>query len=180
MTRIVAGRWGGRRIETPKGDGTRPTSDRVREAMFSSLESELGGFHEEMRVLDLYAGSGALGIEALSRGADTAVFVESDKRAAAVIERNLAELGATSGSVWRMTADRFLESHDHFHLVFIDPPYAVPSEQLTLQVGRLVDMLAPGAIVVVERSTRTSFAWPEPLTALRDKAYGETRLWYGR
>jgi 16S rRNA (guanine966-N2)-methyltransferase len=180
VTRIVAGTWGGRRIETPKGEGTRPTSDRVREAMFSSLEAELGGFDDDLRVLDLYAGSGALGIEALSRGADTAVFVESDRRAAAVIKRNLAQLGAMTGSVLRMPVERFLETHDHFDLVFMDPPYSVSSERITILLGQLADMLEPGAIVVVERSTRTPFAWPDALTGFRDKAYGETHLWYGR
>jgi 16S rRNA (guanine966-N2)-methyltransferase len=180
VTRIVSGQWGGRRLETPKGEGTRPTSDRVREAMFSTLESELGGFDDEMRVLDLYAGSGALGLEALSRGALTAVFVESDQRAAAVIKRNLAQLGTTHGSVNRMPVERFLEGHDHFDLVFMDPPYSLPSERLTLLIGRLVPMLEPEAIVVVERSTRTPFEWPDGLTPLRDRAYGETHLWYGR
>ncbi|MET0448620.1 MAG: RsmD family RNA methyltransferase, partial [Aeromicrobium sp.] len=85
MTRIIAGELGGRRIQTPKGDGTRPTSDRVREALFSSLESELGGF-DGLRVLDLFAGSGALGLEALSRGAEWATFVEADAKAAAVVK----------------------------------------------------------------------------------------------
>ena len=181
MTRVIAGRWGGRRLETPKGDGTRPTSDRVREAMFSTIESELGGFDDDMRVLDLYAGSGALGIEALSRGANTAVFVESDHRAAAVIKRNLADLGATSGgAVLRMPVERFLETHDHFDVAFVDPPYSLAAERLTRLLGQLAEMREPDAIIVVERSTRTSFAWPDGLTGFRDKAYGETHLWYGR
>ena len=180
MTRVVAGTWGGRRLETPKGEGTRPTSDRVREAMFSTLESEMGGFDDDTRVLDLYAGSGALGIEALSRGANTAVFVESDRRAAAVIKRNLASLGSEDGAVLRMPVERFLDSDDHADLVFMDPPYALPSERLTLLIERLIPMLEPEAIVVVERSTRTPFEWPEGLNPLRDRAYGETHLWYGR
>ncbi len=179
MTRIVAGQWGGRRLRTPKGEGTRPTSDRVREAMFSSLESELGGL-ADLRVLDLYAGSGALGLEALSRGARSAVFVESDPRAVAVIRGNLADLGASGGQVRRESAERFMDPADRFDLVFLDPPYDLPSDQLSTLIGRLVPMLEPGAVVVVERSTRTPFTWPEPLTGLRDKAYGETRLWYGR
>ncbi len=106
MTRIVAGQWGGRRIETPKGDGTRPTSDRVREAMFSSVESELGGL-DGIRVLDLFAGSGALGLEALSRGADHADLVESDRQAATVIVRNVRELGAPEPAP-RTTVERFV------------------------------------------------------------------------
>src|SRR4051794_4968213 len=102
MTRIIAGKYGGRRIQTPKGSGTRPTSDRVREALFSSLESELGGF-DDLVVLDLFAGSGALGLEALSRGAEQATFVESDARAAAVVKANLKDLAA-NGDVIRRNA----------------------------------------------------------------------------
>lgn len=180
MTRIVAGTWGGRRIETPKGEGTRPTSDRVREAMFSTLESVMGGFEYDSRVLDLYAGSGALGIEALSRGANTAVFVESDRRAAAVIKRNLASVGTDHGAVLRMPVERFLEGMDRFDLAFVDPPYSLPAERLTQLLGKLADMREPDAIIVVERSTRSTFAWPDTLKGFRDKAYGETHLWYGR
>jgi 16S rRNA (guanine966-N2)-methyltransferase len=147
--------------------------------MFSSLESELGGL-EDLRVLDLYAGSGALGLEALSRGARSAVFVESNARAARVIQRNVANLAASEAVVRRETVDRFLESDDTFDLVFADPPYTVPSAELSTVIGRLVPRLEPGAIVVVERSTRTPFAWPDGISAIRDKAYGETHLWYGR
>jgi 16S rRNA (guanine966-N2)-methyltransferase len=181
MTRIIAGRYGGRRIQTPKGDGTRPTSDRVREAMFSSIESELGGFHD-LRVLDLYAGSGALGLEALSRGAAFAQFVEAHAQAAAVIKRNLTDLGA-SGSVARVKAERFVENPapDPFGLVFIDPPYAVPGAQVTGLVAAIRERAAAdGALFVVERATRDPFAWPEGVEPLRDKKYGETTLWYGR
>jgi 16S rRNA (guanine966-N2)-methyltransferase len=108
MTRIIAGTHGGRRIQTPKGDGTRPTSDRVREALFSSLESELGGF-SGLRVLDLFAGSGALGLESVSRGAEFAQFVESDAKAAAVIKANIRELGVNA-AVARMKAAAFIEA----------------------------------------------------------------------
>lgn len=177
MTRIIAGQYGGRRIQTPKGDGTRPTSDRVREAMFSSIESELGGF-DGLRVLDLFAGSGALGLEALSRGAAFAEFVESDAKAAAVIKRNLADLGA-SGTVTRTTAEKYVlrPAPGPFDLIFLDPPYALP----TAAVGALVAALRqPDALFVVERSSRDPFTWPEGVEGLRDKAYGETRVWYGR
>jgi 16S rRNA (guanine966-N2)-methyltransferase len=181
VTRVVAGTWGGRKLETPKGDRTRPTSDRVREAMFSTLESLLGGWEYDSRVFDLYAGSGALGIEALSRGANTAVFVESDRRAAAVIKRNLAALGTDSGAVLRMSVERFLEGPmDRFDVAFIDPPYDLSSELLGRQIARLADMREPDSVIVVERSTRTPFNWPDGVSAIRDKAYGETHLWYGR
>ncbi len=183
MTRIVAGRWGGRRLGTPKGDGTRPTSDRVREAMFSSLESELGGL-DGIRVLDLFAGSGALGLEALSRGAEHADLVESDRRAADVIRANVRALGAPGAEVHRTSAEAFVGDlpAEPYDLVLLDPPYPLGTDEVGVLLTVLVRTggLVPGGVVVVERSTRTPFTWPEPLTALRDKAYGETRLWYGR
>jgi 16S rRNA (guanine966-N2)-methyltransferase len=181
MTRIIAGAFGGRRIQTPKGDGTRPTSDRVREALFSSLESELGGF-DGLRVLDLFAGSGALGLEALSRGADYAVFVEADTAAAAVVKRNLADVGGR-GSVTRTKVERWVEDGDRdvFDLVFVDPPYAVPTPALASLVAAVGRSFAePDALFVVERSTRDPFAWPDGFEPLRSKKYGETTLWYGR
>lgn len=180
MTRIIAGQHGGRRIQTPKGDGTRPTSDRVREALFSSLESELGGF-DGLQVLDLFAGSGALGLESLSRGAVSAVFVESDARAASVIKANVADLGVP-GAVRRTTAERYVSGPDvrAFDLVFVDPPYAVATAVVAGLVGSLLAATADEALFVVERSTRDPFEWPEGVEALRDKKYGETTLWFGR
>ena len=183
MTRIVAGRWGGRRLETPKGTGTRPTSDRVREAMFSSLESELGGL-DGCRVLDLFAGSGALGLEALSRGAGHADLVESDRQAASVIARNIKELDATEAHLHRTTVERFVAGlrSEPYDLVLLDPPYALGSEEVGGLLTTLVQAGAfdPNGIVLVERSTRTTFEWPDVLAPLRDKSYGETHLWYGR
>ncbi len=180
MTRIIAGSLGGRRIETPKGDGTRPTSDRVREALFSSLESELGGF-EDLVVLDLFAGSGALGLESASRGATSVVFVESDVRAAAAISRNVTSLDVP-GRVVRSTAERFVAGAQGsaFDLVFLDPPYVLGTEVVADLVRRLAGSVAPDALFVVERSTRDVFAWPENIHGVRHKAYGETTLWYGR
>jgi 16S rRNA (guanine966-N2)-methyltransferase len=181
MTRIIAGAYGGRRIQTPKGDGTRPTSDRVREALFSSLESELGGF-DGLRVLDLFAGSGALGLEALSRGAEWATFVEADPKAATVVRRNLDDLGA-DGEVERDRAERWVDAGDAdlFDLVFIDPPYAMTTRQVTALVDALKESFAAtDALFVVERATRDPFVWPEGVEALRSKKYGETTLWYGR
>lgn len=183
MTRIIAGSAGGRRLQTPKGDTTRPTSDRVRESLFSSLESELGGL-DGLRVLDLFAGSGALGLEALSRGAASAVFVESDARASSVVRRNIATLGlpgpGVDARVERTTAARYLASAaDRFDLVLIDPPYAVPTAEVGALLEALLPALAGDALVVVERSTRDPFTWPDGYDALRHKAYGETSLWYG-
>lgn len=182
MTRIIAGAWGGRRIQTPTGDGTRPTSDRVREAMFSSLESELGGFDEDLRVLDLFAGSGALGLEALSRGAQFAVLVESNPKAAAVIARNIKDLGA-AGRVDRSKAERWVEdgTPNAFGLVFVDPPYAVSTAEVARLVGAVKEGFAePDALFVVERATRDPFTWPAGIEPVRSKKYGETTLWYGR
>lgn len=181
MTRIIAGSLGGRRIETPKGDGTRPTSDRVREALFSALESELGSL-EGLEVLDLFAGSGALGLEALSRGAARATFVESDRRAAATIRRNIDALGLTNATVQPIKAASFVtRAHDsQFDLVFIDPPYALVTQTVTGLVSMLKEQTAGEALFVVERATRDPFEWPTGLVALRHKAYGETTLWYGR
>lgn len=181
MTRIIAGTFGGRRIQTPKGDGTRPTSDRVREALFSSLESELGGF-DGLRVLDLFAGSGALGLEALSRGATFARFVEASGQAASVVQRNIADLGA-SAAVSRVKAERWVVDGDAdlFDLVFVDPPYAMATDQVAALVAAVAEgFAADGALFVVERSTRDPFTWPAGVEALRSKKYGETTLHYGR
>ena len=178
MTRIIAGAWGGRRLAAPKGMDTRPTSDRVREALFSSLESELDGF-DGLRVLDLFAGSGALGLEALSRGAAQADFVEADRKAAAIIKRNIAELGVapSRARVHVSAAERFVgQVTEGFDLVFLDPPYKLPTEQ----VAAVVDALPAGGLIVVERSSRDPFAWPSGRSGLRERRYGETTLWYGR
>ena len=181
MTRIIAGEHGGRRIQTPKGDGTRPTSDRVREALFSSLESELGGL-DGLRILDLFAGSGALGLEAVSRGAAWATFVEAAQQAATVVKANLRDLGAP-GTVVRTKAERFVVDGDAdlFDLVFVDPPYAMPTAQVTALVDAVREgFAADDALFVVERATRDPFVWPDGVDGLRSKKYGETTLWFGR
>jgi len=183
MTRIVAGTHGGRRLHTPAGDTTRPTSDRVREAMFSSIASELGGL-KGLRVLDLFAGSGALGIEALSRGAAVADLVESDQRTAQVIRRNVADLGLDGARVHRTTAQRFVRTPPSapYDLVLLDPPYALAGDDLaTLVAGLDIPVWrTPESLVVVERATRDGWEWPAGIEPLRDRAYGETALWYGR
>jgi len=177
MTRIIAGIWGGRRLVTPRGLDTRPTSDRVREALFSALESELGGF-QGLRILDLYAGSGALGLEALSRGAAHVDLVESGRPAATAIAANIAELKAHAARLHRTTAERHVATcRETYDVVLLDPPY---KDDVTDVLAGVADVLASDGLVVVERSSRDAFAWPAGLTGIRDKAYGETRLWYGQ
>ncbi|WP_409485289.1 16S rRNA (guanine(966)-N(2))-methyltransferase RsmD [Arsenicicoccus dermatophilus] len=181
MTRIIAGSAGGRRLATPSGAGTRPTSDRVREAIFSRLDhlDVLPGAH----VLDLYAGSGALGLETLSRGAASALLVESDRAAAQVISRNAADLGLRGATVRRDTVARVLAAAppQPMDLVLVDPPYAVDDDALAAVLAALVDQgwLAPGAVLVVERSSRSAAPrWPEGIEPLADKKYGETTIHY--
>lgn len=181
MTRIIAGEWGGRRLRTPSGDGTRPTSDRVRESMFQTLESMLGGL-ELMQFVDLFAGSGALGLEAESRGA-IGDLVESDRRAAAVVAANIKDLGAES-RLHRTTAERFLtgQSRCDWGLAMLDPPYAMSTDRVHGLLALLAadDKLTGDALVVVERSSRTAWSWPDGFEGVKDKVYGETTLWYGR
>lgn len=192
MTRIIAGEWGGRRLVTPTGADTRPTSDRVREALFSSLATmiDLDG----VRVADLYAGSGAVGLEALSRGASRVLLVEAGARAARAARANIAALGAgatgaaahsAGATLLTTTVERAVAAKaDHeFDVVFADPPYALADDALA---GILTDLaangwLAPGAVLVVERSSRSPEpVWPEGVTPERGRRYGETTLWYGR
>jgi 16S rRNA (guanine966-N2)-methyltransferase len=183
VTRIIAGAAGGRRLATLPGDTTRPTTDRVRESLFSSLESAFGGL-SGLRVLDLFAGSGALGLEAASRGAAAVDLVEKDARAATVVQRNVATVRAPGVRVHRVTAERFVASAPSapYDLVLLDPPYALPHLALAdvLAALKAPGWLADDALVVVERSSRDSFTWPDGFEAVRDKTYGETRLWYGR
>lgn len=182
MTRIIAGTYGGRKLQAPPGDGTRPTTDRVREALFSSLQSEFGTL-EGLRFLDLFAGSGAIGLEAASRGAAHVDLVESDRRAAQVITANITELKCKQASVKSLPVESFLKSTpaSPYDVIFLDPPYAferIALEEL-LRVLSAPAWLAEHGVVVVERSRRGGFTWPEPLEALRDKKYGDTFLWYG-
>jgi 16S rRNA (guanine966-N2)-methyltransferase len=187
VTRIVAGSAGGRRLRTPPGDRTRPTSDRVREALFSALEAMLGPW-DGLHVLDLYAGSGALGLEALSRGAASAVLVESHRRTAQLAEANARELGLAGATVAARTAQLHLErsradDEPEFDLVLADPPYTVPGEEVEALLCALRDgaWLRPEALVVVERSRRSAdLRWPAGFAGIRARAYGETVLWYGR
>ena len=182
MTRIIGGAAGGRRIAVPPGTGTRPTADRVREALFSSLESEFGSFHG-LAVLDLYAGSGAIGLEALSRGAARVVLVESDRRAADVISANVRVVGLPGATVLTRPVEKVAagEGLGPFDLVYADPPYKLETAELQDVLVELLEKgwLAEDAVVVVERGKREPWEWPEGFAALRDRKYGEARLWYG-
>ena len=167
--RVVAGTFKGRRLAAPRGTRTRPTADRVREALFSML-GDVGG----ARVLDLYAGSGALGIEALSRGADSAVFVERDAQAVAAIERNLAAVGADA-TVVRQDVLRFLARADGaFDLVFCDPPYDSAAGLAGPLAEHLPTFCAEDARIVTESDKRNPLVLPFPL--LVERAYGDTRI----
>ena len=181
MTRIISGRVGGLRLQTPAGSGTRPTSDRVREALFSRLEHL--DVLEGAAVLDLYAGSGALGLEAASRGASTVLLVESDRAAAVVARRNAALTGIPGITVRAATVERTLATAPPtaFDLVFIDPPYDIGEEVLEAVLIALVQQgwLSADALLVVERSSRSPEPrWPAGLEAEGERRYGETRIWF--
>jgi 16S rRNA (guanine966-N2)-methyltransferase len=180
VTRIVAGIAGGRRLAVPRA-GTRPTSERVREALFSAIEAALD--LDGARVLDLYAGSGALGLEALSRGAAAATFVESDRAAISVLEKNIAAVGLPGAEVRRGKVSTVLEagSATSYDLVLADPPYDVA--ELTPVLGALVDhgWTRPDSVVIVERARRSGPpAWPEPLVPGKVRRYGDTELHWAR
>lgn len=176
--RVIAGEFGGRRIAAPAGRDTRPTADRVREALFSILGS-VGGID----VLDLFAGSGALGIEALSRGAASATFVESDHRALGAIRQNLGVLGIADrcsvvAADWRQALVKEAAGGNEFGLCLIDPPYTLLMKIFDELGPLLGPVLAPGAHVVIERSSRT----PPPefpdldIESRIDRDYGDTAL----
>lgn len=147
--RIIAGRWRGRKLVTPPGLETRPTADRVRETLFSMLASRLGSF-EGLRVADLFAGSGALGFEALSRGAAFACFVENDTRALAALNANADVLGATANMRVLRGSALALPRSDPFDLIFTDPPYSAGSGTAAVQSAGCAGWLAPGGWMAVE------------------------------
>jgi 16S rRNA (guanine966-N2)-methyltransferase len=171
--RVVAGRWGGRRLQAPPGDATRPTSDRVREALFSILGDRVAG----ARVLDLFAGSGALGIEALSRGAAEATFVDSAPAAIRAVKANLEALGAQA-EVRRAAARRFLGGASRearqYDLVFLDPPYRLAGRLGNELTAALAAVLAPGAVVVAESDRRAPLDLQLPI--LDERRYGDTLI----
>ena len=189
MTRIIAGSHGGRRLLAPPGSQTRPTADRVREALFSSLSTLVD--LEGARFADFYAGSGAVGLEALSRGAIFVVLVEADPKASRVIRDNIALLRAAP--VARLLTGRVAQvvaappEGGPFDVVFADPPYLLGDDELAeMQRGLVANgWLAPDAVLAIERSTRSvpkgeTLSWVDGVTAERSRRYGETTLWYGR
>jgi 16S rRNA (guanine966-N2)-methyltransferase len=183
VTRIIGGDASGRRLATPPGGSTRPTSDRVREALFSSLEAAVGAL-SGLRFLDLYAGSGAIGLEARSRAAVGVTCVEQDRRTAGVVRDNARALGFDDVEVVVSSVGRALATPPGapYDLVFSDPPYPLADTAVHADLSALVHhgWLAPGALVVVERSSRSPEpVWPEGLVGDRSRRYGETTLWYG-
>lgn len=180
MTRIIAGDLGGRRLAVPPR-GTRPTTDRVREALFSRLD------HQDVlrgaRVLDLYAGSGALGLETLSRGAQSATFVEAAASAARVLAANARDLGVADRS--RVVKEKVLpfltRATEDWDLVLLDPHYDIAGDDLAAVLAALAPRLAPDAVVVLEWSTRApTISWPEGLSIERERDYGDTRVHWAR
>ncbi len=184
MSRIIAGVGGGNPLTSVPGTATRPTTDRVKEALFSRLESL--AVIDDARVLDLYAGSGSLGIESASRGARSVDLVEFDAKASDVCQRNAGLvnqlLGGKRVSVHRSKVESFLErasDADMWDLVFLDPPYPLDEPALSAVLEKLAPHVDAGAVVVVERSSRSPEpAWPESLECFADKKYGETKLWF--
>jgi 16S rRNA (guanine966-N2)-methyltransferase len=202
VARVIAGQAGGRRLAVPAGRDTRPTSDRAREGLFATIVS-IAGSIAGARVLDLYAGSGAVGLEALSRGAGHVLLVESGARAARVIRENIEAIGLAGAEVVADRVERVLargpdpkapldsktpldpsipSAHGgRYDIVFADPPYALAGEEvsgmLALLAGR--GWLAPGALVIVERATRSGpVSWPAGFVPDRSRRYGEATFWY--
>jgi 16S rRNA (guanine966-N2)-methyltransferase len=187
VTRVVSGVARGARLRVPE-TGTRPTSDRAREAVFSSLESMRGPW-DGARVLDLYAGSGAFGLESASRGAARVDLVESDRRAAAVIEQNTTTV-RSAGAPARVTVHRTTveswtstaRAEGPFDLIFCDPPYSTPSDRVAELLADLCasQVLDAAGLVVLERSARDpDWSWAGPLHARWDRRYGEAHIWIG-
>jgi 16S rRNA (guanine966-N2)-methyltransferase len=177
VTRVVAGLARGRRLLVPAGPGTRPTSDRAREGLFSSLQSlcDLDG----ARVADLFAGSGALGLEALSRGASSAVLVEDDPAALRALRANVEAVGLPGAEVVPERVERFLAgapTGGRFDVALLDPPY---EHDVVPVLRALPPWLADDAVVAVERRTRSgALDWPDAYRPLRSRRYGEATLWY--
>ena len=170
--RIIAGKWRGRPLEAPPGLGTRPTGDRVRETLFSMLSSRLGTF-EGLRVADLFAGSGALGLEALSRGAVSATFVENDPKAAAILRRNMEKLSASAQIVCGSALS--LPRAEPFDLILADPPYGAGAGSAVVQAVEKAGWLASGGWMSVETS-RTDEIEPGSLTIEATRVVGRARL----
>jgi 16S rRNA (guanine966-N2)-methyltransferase len=185
VARVIAGEAGGRRLAVPDGRNTRPTSDRAREGLFATISS-IAGPLSGLRVMDLYAGSGAVGIEALSRGAAHVLLVESAAPALRVIRANVEAVGLAGAEVAADRAERLLgrgpTAEHRYDVVFADPPYALPAAEVTRILGLLTShgWLAPEALVVIERATRDGeLTWPSGYQPDRARRYGEATFWYG-
>ncbi len=196
VARVIAGEAGGRRLAVPGGRDTRPTSDRAREGLFATVSSMVGSL-AGARVLDLFAGSGAVGLEALSRGAEHVLLVESAARAVRVIRANIESTGLAGAEVVADRVERVLARGPSpgdrpYDIVFADPPYALPGEDVTRVLSLLAgrdgpregvadrNWLTPAALVIVERATRSGpVRWPEGFAPDRARRYGEATFWYG-
>ena len=173
--RIIAGEWRGRKLVTPEGRKTRPTADRTRETLFSMLASRLGSF-DEFRVADLYAGSGALGLEALSRGAAHATFVETDRAALKAIEANVTAFGAASRvAIRNMSAENLPKSHP-FDLIFADPPYQPGSGTTVVAAVARSGWLPPGGWMAIETHRGDTVTPPEGWEVDTERDVGRARL----
>ena len=186
--RIIAGSSKGKTLHSPMDQRTRPTSDRAREGFFSTLESEFASIHG-LSFLDLFCGTGAVGIEALSRGADRVIAIESDAQISAVAMSNftLVDGYEMRSKVFSMTVERFLDTSDPqaslpFDVIFIDPPYEFPNSEIESILERIHDrkLLKSHGIVAVERKTKSSPPrWPEPMEELKVRSYGQGSIFYG-
>lgn len=182
--RIVGGRFRGRAIAAPSHDGLRPTADRVRESVFNILLHGVDAFTlEAARVIDLFAGTGALGLEALSRGAGYCLFVEEAAEARALIRANVEAMGLTGVTkIYRRDATSLgpAQTHQPFSLAFLDPPYGQGLAERALVSLRDGDWLQPGATVVVEERASVTLAMPEGFTLLDTRTYGDTQVGFAR
>jgi 16S rRNA (guanine966-N2)-methyltransferase len=184
--RIVAGQFRGRRIEAPKGESTRPTTDRVREALFSTLTSLMGPELGGGRALDAFAGSGALGLEALSRGMAAVTFIERERGALGALKANIAALGAETATTVvvgdaQVATARGAVRGAPFALLLLDPPYRLDADEVARMISQLIahDLLEEGAVIVYEHATGSPVTWPERVSAVSTKRYGSTEVHIG-
>lgn len=172
--RIISGLYRGRPLVAPKGDTTRPTADRTREALFSMLTSRLGSF-DDLRVLDLFAGSGALGLEALSRGAASCTFVEQDGAALDALRSNIAKLGASGADVRAQSVMALGPAPAPYDLILLDPPYDSGAGVVALEKLHRLGWIAPGTLASVETMKKESVA-PEGLDVEAERIYGKAKI----